>query len=102
MGSVCHGYMCIVLYMNFFGVMVFQTALLDCRRGVELICHRYMCIVLYISASRSAKFGVVVFKASLLESGGQSVIDPCYTITPPLPINHRSMLHHYPSPASQP
>ena len=30
--------------------------------------------------------------------GGQSVIDPCYTITPPLPIDHRSMLHHYTSP----
>ena len=34
------------------------------------------------AASRSAKFGVVVFKASLLKWGGQSVIDPCYTITP--------------------
>ena len=49
--------------------------------------------------------------ASLLEWGGQSVIHPCYTITPfpcqltidpcytitpfPLPIDHRSMLHCY-------
>ena len=37
------------------------------------------------SASRSAKFGVVVFKASLL--GGGSIC-------------HRSMLHHYTSPAN--
>ena len=60
------------------------------------ICHRYMCIVLYISASRSAKFGVVVFKASLLKSkGGQSAIEPCHTVTPPLPIDHISMLHCY-------
>ena len=34
------------------------------------------------SASRSAKFGAVLFKASLLKWGGQSVIDPCHTITP--------------------
>ena len=62
------------------------------------------------AASRSAKFGVVVFKASLLKWGGQSVIDPCYTITPSLyqltidpwytitpslPINHRHLLHCY-------
>ena len=33
MGSICHGYMCIVLYMNLFGVMVFQTSMLDWRRG---------------------------------------------------------------------
>ena len=39
----------------------------------------YIYIYIYISASRSAKFGVVVFKASLLESGGQFAIDPCYT-----------------------
>ena len=48
------------------------------------------------SASRSAKFGVVVFKTSL-HKWGQSVIDPCHTVTPPLPINHTSMLHHYTS-----
>ena len=28
-----------------------------------------------------------------LEEGGQSAIDPYNTITPPLPIDHRSMLH---------
>ena len=79
------------------------------RMGVASICHRYMCIVLYISVSRSTKFGILVCKASLLKSGGsichksmlhhhtpcQLTIDPCYTITPPLPIDHRSMLHHY-------
>ena len=27
----------------------------------------------------------------------QLTTDPCYTITPPLPIDHRSMLHHYTS-----
>ena len=38
------------------------------EEGVGSICHRYMRIVLYIyrCAIRSAKFGVVVFKASML------------------------------------
>ena len=62
------------------------------------------------SASRSSKFGVVVLRhlcssegvnlsyihAPLLHLPCQLTIDPCYTITPfPLPIDHRSMLHHY-------
>ena len=33
---------------------------------------------------------------------GQSVIDPCYTITPPLPLDHISLLHHYTSAANLP
>ena len=51
---------------NVFGVMVLQRSMLNWRRGS--ICHKYMCIVLYICRSviRCAKFGVVVFKASLL------------------------------------
>ena len=32
-GSICHGYMCIMLYMNLFGVMVFQTPVIDWRTG---------------------------------------------------------------------
>ena len=51
--SIGHGYVCIVLYI-------------------------YIYIYIYISA----KSGVVVFMASLLKWGGQSVIIPCYTITP--------------------
>ena len=63
--------------------------------GMRSICHGYMCIMLYISANRSAMFGVVVCKGMYAQVGGQSVIDPWYTITPPLPIDHRSMLHCY-------
>ena len=40
--------------------------------------------------------GVQGIYAQLL--GIQSAIDPCYTVTPPLPINHGSMLHCYTSP----
>ena len=52
------------------------------------------------SASRSAKFGVVVFKASLLEGVNLSSMLHHYTF--PMPIDHRSMLHCYTSPANQP
>ena len=84
--------------MNLFGVMVFQTSMLDWRREVGVnLPYVYVHHAIYISVSRSAKFGIMVFKASLLKSGGQSAIDPCYTITPPMPIDHRSMLHNYTS-----
>ena len=45
MGLICHGYMCIVLYMK----------LIWCN-GFPEIC-----------ANRSAKFGVVIFKPSMLD-----------------------------------
>ena len=53
MGSICNRYMYIVLYIyiyicNVFGVLVFQRAMLNWRRGGASICHRYMSIVLYI------------------------------------------------------
>ena len=64
--------------------MVFQTALLDCRRGGWGQSAIGICALCYISASRSAKFGVVVFKTSLLESGGQSVIDHATLYTSPV------------------
>ena len=44
--AICHGYMCIVLYMNLCGVMVLHRSMLTWRRGS--VYHRYMCIVLYI------------------------------------------------------
>ena len=66
--SICHGYMCIVLYMKFIWCNGFAEIYAQLEEVVGSICHRYMCIVLYISrsASRSAKFGVAVFKASML------------------------------------
>ena len=40
---------CALCYIwNLFGVMVFQTSMLNWRRGVGSICHGYMCIVLYM------------------------------------------------------
>ena len=51
---------------SLFCVMVLQRSMLDWRGS---ICHRCMYIVLYIytSAMRCAKFGVAVFKASMLD-----------------------------------
>ena len=84
--AICHGYMCIVLYMkliwcngfaeiyarleggNLCGVMVLQRSMLNWRGSIW---HRYICIVLYIyrSAIRCAKFGAAVLKASMLDWG---------------------------------
>ena len=33
MGSVCHGYMCILLYMNLFGAVVLHRSMVNWRRG---------------------------------------------------------------------
>ena len=67
-GSICHGYMCIVLYIERsaircvkFGVVVFKASLSDW--GGQLAMGIYALFYIY----RSAKFGVVVFMASLLE-----------------------------------
>ena len=99
------------IYICKFGVVVCKASMFDWGWGGVNLPWVYVhyAIYIYISASRSAKFGVVVCKASMLGWGSQSVIDPCYTITPPhqltidpcytitppLPIDHRSMLHHY-------
>ena len=51
-GSICQGYMCIVLYINLCGVMVFQTSMLDYRRGwgqyamgICALCYIYMKLI---------------------------------------------------------
>ena len=61
-GVNCHGYMCIVLYMK----LIWCIGFAEIYAELEAVnCHRYMCIVLYIYIDRSAKFGVAVFKASM-------------------------------------
>ena len=64
-GLICHGYMCIVLYMELIWYNGFPVIYARLDEGVGSICHGYMCIVLYIS--RSAKFGVAVFRASVFD-----------------------------------
>ena len=48
MGSVCHGYMCIVLYMKL--VQCSGVALIYGRLEVRVgsVCHGYMSILLYM------------------------------------------------------
>ena len=66
------------IYMKLIWCNGFPEIYGQLEEGVGSICHGYMCIVLYmkpmwcngfpeISASRSAKFDVVVFKASMLD-----------------------------------
>ena len=45
-GLVCHGYLCIVLYMKLIWCHGFAEIYALLEGGS--ICHRYMCIVLYI------------------------------------------------------
>ena len=70
-GSICHRYMCIVLYiyMKLLWCHGFPQNYAQMEEGVGSICHRYMCILLYISrsASRSSKFGVALFLASMFD-----------------------------------
>ena len=47
MGSIYHGYMCIVLYMKLIWCNGFAEIYAQLEEGGS-ICHRYMCIVLYI------------------------------------------------------
>ena len=50
MGSICHGYMCIVLYiyMKHIWCNGFPKIYAQLEEGVESICHGYMYIVLYM------------------------------------------------------
>ena len=48
MGSVYHGYICIVLYMKVIWCNGFPHIYAQLEEGMGSICHRYMCIVLYI------------------------------------------------------
>ena len=48
MGSICLGYMCILLYMKLIWCNGFPKTYAQLEEGVRSICHDYMCIVLYI------------------------------------------------------
>ena len=47
-GSICHGYICIVLYMKLIWCNSFPEIYAQLEEGVGSICHRYICIVLCI------------------------------------------------------
>ena len=66
--------MFIVIYMKLLWCNGFPEMYAQLEEGVGSICHRYMYIVLYIydlqvDLTRSAKFCVAVFKASMLDWG---------------------------------
>ena len=115
MGSICHGYMCIVLYMKLVWCHGFPEICAQLEEGVGSIWHGYMCIVIYMKLMwwgwGQSAIGICalcyiylpVDLPSLLKwyaghlcSGGGSFCHRSmlhhYTS---LPIDHRSMLHHY-------
>ena len=48
MGSVCHGYMCIWLYMTLMQCSGVAQIYGQLEEGVGSVCHGYMCILLYM------------------------------------------------------
>ena len=47
-GSVCHGYMCILLYVKLIWCSSFPEIYAGLEEGVESVCHGYMYILLYV------------------------------------------------------
>ena len=110
---------------NCFGVVMLHRCIVNWRRGLITlpINHRYMLHHYTPSVSHIAqctythgrctpnplinyRYMLHCYTPSVSHIGActythdrltpcQLTIDPCYTITPPLEINHRSMLHHY-------
>ena len=48
MGSVCHGNMCILLYMKLIQCSGFAEIYILLMEGVGSVCHGYMCILLIV------------------------------------------------------
>ena len=48
MGSVCHGYICILLYMKLIGCSGFSEIYAQLEEGVGSVCHGYICVFCYI------------------------------------------------------
>ena len=49
MGSVCHGYMYILLYMKLIWCSGFPEIYVQLEEGsLGSVCHRYMCILLFM------------------------------------------------------
>ena len=48
MGSVCHRYMCILLYVKLIWCSSFLEIYAQLEEGVGSVCHGYMCILLYM------------------------------------------------------
>ena len=48
MGSVCHGHMCILLYMTLMQCSGVAKIYGQLEEGVGSVCHGYMCILLYV------------------------------------------------------
>ena len=73
-GAICHGYMCIVLYMKLIwcnGFAEIYAQLEERGQSDKGICPLFY---IYRSAMTCAKFGIAVWKASMLNWGCQSAM----------------------------
>ena len=58
-GSVCHGYMCILLYVKLIQCSGFPEIYDQMEEQVESVCHGYMCILLYVKLNWSRGFSEI-------------------------------------------
>ena len=75
LGSVCHGYMCILLHVKLIWCSCFPEIYAQLEQGVGSVCHRYMCILLYLKLIWYIGFPEIY--AQLEEGKGQSAIGIC-------------------------
>ena len=73
MGSICHGYMCIVLCMKLIWCNGFSEIYAQLDWGVS-ICHGHMCIVLYMKHIWCNGFAEIYAQ---LEEGVQFTVGIC-------------------------
>ena len=75
LGSVCHGYVCIHLYIKPIWCSHFAEIYAGLEEGVQSVCHGYRFILLYVNLISCSGFPVTYAK---LERGwGQSAIGIC-------------------------
>ena len=75
MGSVCNGYMCILLYVKLIWCSAFPEIYAQLEEGVESVYHGYMCILLYVKLIWCSAFPEIY--AQLEEGWGQSTMGIC-------------------------
>ena len=75
MGSVSHGYMCILLYVKLIWCSGSPEICAQLEEGVGSVCHGYICILLYMKFIRCSCFPEIY--AQLEEGWSQSAMGIC-------------------------
>ena len=75
MGSVCHSYTCILLYMKLICCSDVAKIYGQLEEGVGSVCYGYMCILLYMKLMWCSGFPEIY--GQLEEGWGQSAMGIC-------------------------